>query len=147
MDSRPYYEPRANGVERVPTALQLFLTSPRLMRSAHWHAQVEVNYIVRGWAHYRMSGHEARFEQGDFALFWGGQPHWLDDASDDVESLEVLESPRLLALVAAESAGDVRSLECSSDEVDNSRSQASRKTKVSSRVDKGKGRYRRMPSI
>ncbi len=84
MDSRPFYEPRANGVERAPTALQMFLTSPRLMRSAHWHAQVEVNYIVKGWAHYRMAGHEARFGAGDFALFWGGQPHWLDDASEDL---------------------------------------------------------------
>lgn len=84
MDSRPYYEPRANGVERAPTALQMFLTSPRLMRSAHWHAQVEINYIVKGWAHYRMAGHEARFTAGDFALFWGGQPHLLDDASDDL---------------------------------------------------------------
>jgi AraC-like DNA-binding protein len=84
MDSRLYYEPRPNGVERVPTALQMFMTSPRLMRAAHWHAQVEVNYIVRGWAHYRMAGHETRFSAGDFALFWGGQPHWLDDASDDL---------------------------------------------------------------
>lgn len=84
MEARLYYEPRANGVERLPTALQMFLTSPRLMRSAHWHAQVEVNYIVRGWAHYRMAGHEVRFAEGDFALFWGGRPHWLDDASDDL---------------------------------------------------------------
>ena len=84
MDSPAFYEPRANGVERAPTSLQMFLTSPRLMRSAHWHAQVEVNYIVRGWAHYHMAGHEARFAAGDFALFWGGQPHRLDDASDDL---------------------------------------------------------------
>lgn len=84
MEASPYYEPRPNGVERAPTALQIFVTSPRLMRAAHWHAQVEVNYIVRGWAHYRMAGHEARFAAGDFALFWGGQPHWLDDASDDL---------------------------------------------------------------
>lgn len=84
MDSRPYYEPRVNGVERLPTALQMFVASPRLMRSAHWHAQVEVNFIVRGWAHYRMSGHEVRFTEGDFALFWGGQPHRLADASDDL---------------------------------------------------------------
>ena len=84
MDTRPYYEPRANGVERVPTALQMFMTSPRLMHAAHWHAQVEVNYIVRGWAHYRMAGHEVRFAEGDFALFWGGQPHRLDTASDDL---------------------------------------------------------------
>jgi AraC-like DNA-binding protein len=84
MESRPYYEPRDNGVERLPTALQMFLTTPRLMRSAHWHAQVEINFIVRGWAHYRMAGHEVRFGAGDFALFWGGQPHWLDDGSDDL---------------------------------------------------------------
>jgi AraC-like DNA-binding protein len=84
MESRPYYEPRENGVERLPTALQMFLTAPRLMRSAHWHAQVEINFIVRGWAHYRMAGHEVRFGAGDFALFWGGQPHWLDDGSDDL---------------------------------------------------------------
>ncbi|ODT70855.1 MAG: AraC family transcriptional regulator [Pelagibacterium sp. SCN 63-23] len=84
MDSRLYYQPSADGVERVPTALQMFLNTPRLMRAAHWHAQVEVNYIVSGWAHYRMAGHEARFSAGDFALFWGGQPHRLDDASDDL---------------------------------------------------------------
>ena len=33
MDSRPFYEPRVNGVERVPTALQMFVTAPRLMRA------------------------------------------------------------------------------------------------------------------
>jgi len=74
----------ANGVERLPTELQMFHASPLLMRSAHWHAQVEVNYIVRGWAHYRMSGYEVTFSAGDLALFWGGQPHCLDDASDDL---------------------------------------------------------------
>lgn len=84
MDSRLYYEPLANGVERAPTALQMFHTTPRIMRVAHWHAQVEVNYIVRGWAHYRMAGHDVRFSAGDFALFWGGQPHRLDDISDDL---------------------------------------------------------------
>jgi AraC-like DNA-binding protein len=84
MDTGLFYEPRPNGVERLPTALQMFHTTPRLMRADHWHAQVEVNYVVRGWAHYHMAGHEARFEAGDFALFWGGQPHRLDDASEDL---------------------------------------------------------------
>ena len=42
------------------------------------HAQVEVNFIVRGWAHYRMSGHEITLCQGDLALFWGGLPHQMD---------------------------------------------------------------------
>ena len=81
---RAFYEPSKNGVERLPTELTMFMASPLLMRSSHWHAQVEVNYIVRGWAHYAMSGYEVRFNQGDLALFWGGQPHRLDDASDDL---------------------------------------------------------------
>lgn len=84
MDRRVYYEPPANGVERLPTELQMFHAAPLIMRGPHWHAQVEVNFIVRGWAHYKMSGHEATFSQGDLALFWGGQPHWMDDGSDDL---------------------------------------------------------------
>ena len=81
---RAYYVPNADGVERLPTLLSMFHTAPPIMRAPHWHAQVEVNFIVRGWVHYRMSGHEARFGEGDLALFWGGLPHQLDDASDDV---------------------------------------------------------------
>ena len=81
---KSYYEPTANGVERLPTALSMFHTTPLVMRAAHWHAQVEINYIVRGSAHYRMSGHEVHFSAGDMALFWGGLPHWLCDASDDL---------------------------------------------------------------
>lgn len=84
MASRAYYEPQANGVERLPTQLSMFHATPLVMRSPHWHAQVEVNFIVRGWAHYRMAGHEATFNRGDLAVFWGGQPHWLDDCSDDL---------------------------------------------------------------
>jgi len=84
MAQRAYYEPDANGVERLPTALSMFHASPLVMRAPHWHAQVEVNYIVRGWAHYRMSGHEIRFNAGDMALFWGGLPHQLYDTSDDL---------------------------------------------------------------
>ena len=71
-------------MERLPTELQMFHASPLVMRAPHWHAQVEVNFIVKGWAHYKMSGHEVTFSQGDLALFWGGQPHWLDDASEDL---------------------------------------------------------------
>lgn len=84
MAQRAYYEPAANGVEGLPTALSMFHASPLVMRAAHWHAQVEVNYIVRGWAHYCMSGHKVQFNAGELALFWGGLPHCLDDASDDL---------------------------------------------------------------
>lgn len=71
-------------MENLPTELMTFFASPLVMLGAHWHAQVEVNYVVRGWAHYKMNGHEVRFSEGDLALFWGGQPHWLDDRSDDL---------------------------------------------------------------
>lgn len=84
MDERVFYEPLANGVERLPTELQLFHASPLVMRKPHWHAQVEVNFIIKGWAHYKMSGHEVMFNEGDLALFWGGQPHYLDKSSDDL---------------------------------------------------------------
>jgi len=82
--SRTYYEPLIDGVEGLPGELRLFHAAPLVMRAPHWHAQVEVNFIVKGWAHYKMSGHEVTFAAGDLALFWGGLPHWLDDASDDL---------------------------------------------------------------
>lgn len=84
MTERVYYEPRPDGVERLPTVLSMFHAAPPVMRTAHWHAQVEVNYIVCGWAHYKMCGHEVRLNAGDLALFWGGLPHQLDDAADNV---------------------------------------------------------------
>jgi AraC-like DNA-binding protein len=54
-----------------------------MMVMPHWHAQVEVNYIMRGTVHYRMSDHEIRLEAGQICLFWGGQPHQMDESSDD----------------------------------------------------------------
>lgn len=84
MADRVYYEPLTNGVERLPTELHMFHASPLVMRAPHWHAQVEVNFIVQGWANYRMSGHSVKFRAGELALFWGGLPHFLDDRSDDL---------------------------------------------------------------
>jgi AraC-like DNA-binding protein len=81
---RAFYDPLIDGVEALPTELHMFHSSPLVMRAPHWHVQVEVNFIVKGWAHYKMSGHDILFSQGDLALFWGGQPHWMDDASEDL---------------------------------------------------------------
>lgn len=83
MRERPYYQPTASSVEGAPTVLEMFHNTPLVMRQPHWHAQVEVNFIMRGWVHYKMAHHELRLVAGDMVLFWGGLPHQMDDASDD----------------------------------------------------------------
>lgn len=83
VSERTYYQPSASSVEGAPTVLQTFHDTPLVMRQPHWHAQVEVNFIMRGWVHYRMAGHDVRLVAGDMALFWGGLPHQMDDASPD----------------------------------------------------------------
>jgi AraC-like DNA-binding protein len=70
-------------VEGLPLLLQMFHTAPLVMLKPHWHAQVEVNFIVRGSVHYRMNEHEISLSAGEMCLFWGGLPHQMDDLSDD----------------------------------------------------------------
>jgi AraC-like DNA-binding protein len=84
MEERPIYQPGASSVEGAPTILTMFLNQPKIMLSPHWHAQVEVNFIMQGWVHYRMAEHDIRLNAGDMCLFWGGSPHQMDDRSDDV---------------------------------------------------------------
>lgn len=78
-----FWEPGKSTVERVPNTLVVSHEQPGIMRTAHWHAQVEVNYVYRGSMTYQMHGHTVRFEQGDLGLFWGGLPHQVIDTSDD----------------------------------------------------------------
>ena len=80
---RAFYQPGASGVEGMPLMLQMFHNHPLIMLKPHWHAQVEVNFIVRGNVHYRMSDHEISLAAGDMCLFWGGLPHQMDYSSDD----------------------------------------------------------------
>lgn len=80
---RPIYQPGASSVEGLPTALQMFHNCPPVMLKPHWHAQVEVNFVMRGTLHYRMSAHDITLRAGELALFWGGLPHQMDDASED----------------------------------------------------------------
>jgi AraC-like DNA-binding protein len=84
VGDRPFYQPGASSVEGMPLALQMFHNSPPIMLKPHWHAQVEVNFIVSGRVHYRMNDHDISLSAGDMCLFWGGLPHQLDEASDDV---------------------------------------------------------------
>lgn len=78
-----FYQPGASSIEGMPTTLQFFHGHPRVMRSPHWHAQVEINYIMRGQVHYQMSGHDLSLSAGQMCLFWGGQPHRMDQSSRD----------------------------------------------------------------
>ncbi|WP_210051866.1 helix-turn-helix domain-containing protein [Neorhizobium petrolearium] len=81
--TRAIYQPGASSIEGLPTALQMFFTHPLIMLMPHWHAQVEVNYVIRGTVRYRMGEHDIRLDAGQMCLFWGGQPHRMDESSDD----------------------------------------------------------------
>lgn len=84
VDRRSIYQPGASSVEGAPTVLQMFHNHPKLMLSPHWHAQVEVNFIMQGTVHYRMAEHGITLSAGDMCLFWGGLPHQMDERTDDV---------------------------------------------------------------
>ena len=83
IDRRSIWQPGASTVEGAPTALQMFHNHPKLMPSPHWHAQVEVNFIMRGTVHYNMAEHDISLSAGDMCLFWGGLPHQMDQRTDD----------------------------------------------------------------
>lgn len=83
VHQREVYTPNAGSVEAHPTILSMFHDHPRVMLKPHWHAQVEVNFIVAGTVHYRMHTHELSLSAGQMVLFWGGLPHQMDDLSDD----------------------------------------------------------------
>ncbi|WP_246248861.1 helix-turn-helix domain-containing protein [Chelativorans alearense] len=78
-----YWEPAKSTVEKVPNSLVISHEQPGIMRTAHWHAQVEINYVFRGQVDYRMRGHMAELKAGDLCLFWGGLPHQVVDTSED----------------------------------------------------------------
>jgi len=80
---RAFYQPGASSIEGMPTTLQLFHNHPPIMLRPHWHAQVEVNYIMSGSVHYRMGDHDLPLDAGQMCIFWGGQPHQMDRSSDD----------------------------------------------------------------
>lgn len=81
---RAIYQPGASSIEGLPTALQMFHAHPPVMAMPHWHAQVEVNFVMHGTVHYRMNDHEFSLNAGEMCLFWGGQPHQMDESSDDL---------------------------------------------------------------
>ena len=83
------WDPSESTVEQAPNSLEVAHDQPGLMSYPHWHAQVEVNFVMRGAVSYRMFEHTLLLEQGSLALFWGGLPHQVVDASADSEFVAI----------------------------------------------------------
>ena len=79
------WEPSKSTVEKAPNRLLVSHEQPGVMARPHWHAQFEVNFVIRGTVDYQMHGHSIRLERGSIALFWGGLPHQVVDTSSDPE--------------------------------------------------------------
>ncbi|WP_404401159.1 helix-turn-helix domain-containing protein [Pelagibacterium halotolerans] len=83
ISGKRYWNPRLSTVEKVPNRLIVSHEQPGIMATAHWHAQVEINYVFSGTVDYQMQGHMTHLAPGDLCLFWGGLPHRVVDTSDD----------------------------------------------------------------
>lgn len=79
------WEPSKSKVEKLPNSLLVSHEQPGIMPRPHWHAQFEVNFVLKGSLDYRMHGHSIHLEPGSIALFWGGLPHQVVDTSSDPE--------------------------------------------------------------
>ena len=77
------FDPVVSTVERFPNQLVVSCEQPGLMAAPHWHAQVEVNFVFRGFLEYEMCGYRVRLGEGALALFWGGLPHRVVDTAED----------------------------------------------------------------
>ncbi|MEO8684198.1 MAG: helix-turn-helix domain-containing protein [Devosia sp.] len=83
QSAKRFRDPAKSIVERVPDRLVVVHQHPGLMHEPHWHAQVEVNFLFSGNVRYRMQGHDLELRTGELAIFWGGLPHQMTDASED----------------------------------------------------------------
>jgi AraC-like DNA-binding protein len=83
MHQKRFWEPSKSTVESVPNDLIVSREQPGIMHTAHWHAQVEINFVFRGEIDYRMQGNPVKLRAGDLCLFWGGLPHQVIDTSED----------------------------------------------------------------
>lgn len=83
MDVTEFWDAKVSAVEKVPNELVVSCGVPKPMLTAHWHAQVEVNYVFAGTLVYDMDGYRLAMPQGTLALFWGGQPHRLTETVGD----------------------------------------------------------------
>lgn len=61
--------------------------TPNVMRAAHWHNEVEINYLLQGHMTYLSGGRHLRLPTGALALHWGGVPHQVVAVTDDARCL------------------------------------------------------------
>ena len=52
-----------------------------VMKRAHTHPDIEINYVANGFVEYLFGGVKKRVDAGGFAVFWGGIPHQLTRCS------------------------------------------------------------------
>lgn len=62
---------------------------PFRMDGAHWHSQVEVNFLRQGEVTYLVSGAPVRLAAGRFAIFWGASPHQILSQTADSEIIVI----------------------------------------------------------
>lgn len=53
--------------------------------AAHWHSEIELNFIDKGYVSYLWQGSIITLESQSLSVFWGGLPHQVVDTSDDAE--------------------------------------------------------------
>lgn len=79
------YIPSSDSVEARPNVLYVGHERPLPMLQPHWHAQVEVNYMVRGNMDYRIGQQVFRLQKGELVVFWGGITHQGLSSSEDAD--------------------------------------------------------------
>ncbi len=92
ISDKYYWNPEESVVELQPNDIVIGRGRGAIMGFAHWHVQVEINYVFSGALTYEMCGREFHIRAGELALFWGGLPHRLSDCEPGTQ-LEAIHLP------------------------------------------------------
>ncbi|MBN1606230.1 MAG: AraC family transcriptional regulator [Polyangiaceae bacterium] len=74
---------------------QVWRHQPAYWRPAHFHPEVEINFVSRGWAHIAVGRRTVDVTAGSIVWFLPGQSHELLDGSPDLELWVVGATPPL----------------------------------------------------
>lgn len=62
---------------------------PLMMPRAHWHSQVEINYLSAGFMTYLLNGRLVRLPANHIGVFWATAPHQVVEVEGDGEIVVV----------------------------------------------------------